>query len=214
MGFATSIGLLSVGQERRFVDYGALISGLIGLCSLVTAILVATVGLGLVSHGGGYRWAAVASPGLLVGLGVTIAVAGVGQRTPSPFIAATLVVAGAGPVPMLFWRGAGDHEHERPRSHVSRNASGSSRAHASEGNDDLLSALARGPRARSASPPAPTSPWPCDSAVALTRSPGDSLEGGAAGRPRSAGFERRAGRSGWVVEPKLPNVRVAPAGAA
>lgn len=113
VGFATkaSIGLPSVGQERRFVDYGALISGLIGLCSLVTAVLVATVGLGLVSHGGGYRWAAVASPGLLVGLGVTIAVAGVGQRTPSPFIAATLlVVAGAGPVPMLFWRGAGDHE--------------------------------------------------------------------------------------------------------
>lgn len=111
--FATkaSTGFPSVGQERRFVDYEALISGLIGLCSLVTAILVATVGLGLVSHGGGYRWAAAACSGLLLALGVTIAVAGVGQRTPSPFIAAALLVmAGAGPVPMLFWRGPGDHE--------------------------------------------------------------------------------------------------------
>ncbi len=47
----------------------------------------------------------------LIGLGVTLAVAGVGQDTASPLIAgAVLVVAAAGPVPFLFWGGARDQE--------------------------------------------------------------------------------------------------------
>jgi len=52
-----------------------------------------------------------ACSGLLFGLGVTLAVAGVGQDTASPLIAgAVLVVAAAGPVPLFFWGGTRDQE--------------------------------------------------------------------------------------------------------